>query len=165
MRSAYFNCVDQSEASICFHNFFSGSGSRVCTSVLFVFFMSLHFFENLHFLVFFVFFYFFILYFCTFILFVLSHLVGQSIWTSMQNLESAAKKMTELWVLLYLHTFCTFVICLDYRSIQTSMQNVESVAQKMAVIALGTKVDTYYYIYLLIITRAIVVSKLKLFFF
>ena len=35
---------------------------------------------------------------CTF---VLCHLVGQSIWISMQNLESVAQKMAELWVLLY----------------------------------------------------------------
>ena len=55
-----------------------------------------------------------LLYFCTFCTFVLSHLVGQCIWTSMQNLESVARKMTELWVLLYLCTFfctfCTFVL-------------------------------------------------------
>ena len=53
---------------------------------------------------------------CFFVLFVL--FFGLSIWTSMQNLESVALKMTELWVLLYLCTFfcsfCTFVIYLDY---------------------------------------------------
>jgi hypothetical protein len=53
------------------------------------------------------------LYFCTFCTFVLCHLVWQSIWTSMQNLESVAQKMAELWVLLYLCTFlyfCTFFV-------------------------------------------------------
>ena len=33
------------------------------------------------------------------------------IWTSMQNLESVAQKIAELWVLMYL---ITFVICSEY---------------------------------------------------
>ena len=55
----------------------------------------------------------FFVFFCIFILFVLCHLVRQSIWTSMQNLKSVAQKMAELWVLLYLCTFlyfCTFFV-------------------------------------------------------
>ena len=81
-----------------------------------------------------------LLYFCTFCTFVLSHLVGRCIWTFMQNLESVALKMTELWVLLYLCTFLYFFVLfvllyfcnLFGLSIRTSMQNLESVAQKMA---------------------------------
>ena len=67
----------------------------------------------LHFFIFLYFCTFVLLYFCTFCTFVLSHLVGRCIWTSMQNLESVALKMTELWVLLYLCTFlyfCTFFV-------------------------------------------------------
>jgi len=68
------------------------------------------------FYIFCIFLYFFaFLYFCTFLfctlyfcIFVLCHLVWQSIWTSMQNLESVAQKMAELWVLLYLCTFLYF---------------------------------------------------------
>ena len=64
----------------------------------------------------------------TFCTFVLSHLVGQCLWTSMQNLESVT-----LWVLLYLCTFLYFLYFCNLfgLSIQTSMQNLEYVALKM----------------------------------
>ena len=35
-------------------------------------------------------------------------------WTFMQNLESVAQKMAELWVLMYFLYFFTFVICSEY---------------------------------------------------
>ena len=90
--------------------------------MLFTFFAFFYVFVFLYFCIFvlfcfvlctFVFLYFCIfvfLYFCTF---VLCHLVRQSIWTFIQNLESVAQKMAELWVLLYLCTFlyfCTFFV-------------------------------------------------------
>ena len=68
------------------------------------------------------------LHFCTFCTFLLCHLVGQSIWISMQNLESVAQKMAELWVLLYFLYFCI----LFGLSIRTFMQNLDYVAQKMS---------------------------------
>ena len=72
-----------------------------CTFYIFWFF--LHFYHFLRFLIFVLF-----VLFCTFCTFVLCHLVGQSIWISMQNLESVAQKMAELWVLLYF--FVLFVL-------------------------------------------------------
>jgi hypothetical protein len=47
--------------------------------------------------------------FCIFVLFVLRHLVGQSTWISMQNLESVAQEKAELWVLLYYFVLLYFV--------------------------------------------------------
>ena len=48
-------------------------------------------------------------------------LSGQSIWTSMQNLESVAQKITESWLLLYLRTFFgTFLLFLVVWSIHTN---------------------------------------------
>ena len=63
------------------------------------------------------------------------NLSGQSIRTSMQNLESVAQKTAELlhnYVILN-YVITKFILCnLSGQSIRTSMQNLESVAQKMA---------------------------------
>ena len=67
--------------------------------------------------------------------FKIHNLLGQSIWTSMKNLESVSQKMCRL-------------------SIRTSMQNLESVSQKWA---LGTKEDGHLSI---IYIQAIIQSKL-----
>ena len=69
------------------------------------------------------------------------NLSGQSIRTSMQNLESVAQKMAELlhnYVITYIRNYVItkFILRnLSGQSIRTSMQNLESVA-------LGTKEDT-----------------------
>ena len=92
-----------------------------------------------------------LLYFCTFCSFELSHLFERCIWTSMQNLESVALKMTELWVLLYLCIFCTFFTFLLFKFIWTIHTNFHaksgvSSSKNGWVIALGTKENTIVYI-------------------
>ena len=130
MRSAYFNCVDQSEASICFHNFFSGSGSRVCTSVLFVF---LCLYISLKICIFWSFLYFSTFLFCTSVLLYLLYFL---IW-----LDSPYELPCKIWslylkkclsyesfILLYFLYFCNLLELF----IRTSIQNLKSVAQKLS---------------------------------
>ena len=58
------------------------------------------------------------------------NLSGQSIRTSMRNLESVAQEMAEL---LHNYVITKFILRnLSGQSIRTSMRNLEAVAQKMA---------------------------------
>ena len=98
----------------------------------------------LHFLAFLYFSTFVFFYFCTFCTFELSYLVGRCIWTSMQNLESVALKMTELWVLLYLCTFLYFFVLLWFIwTIHTNFHAKSGVCSSKNgwVIVPGTKED------------------------
>ena len=69
----------------------------------------------------------------TLCVFVLCSLIGQSIWISMQNLESVAQKMAELWVLLYFLYFCNLFVNGCGRSRSTSKRNFGLVAQKVMI--------------------------------
>ena len=60
-------------------------------------------------------------------------LFGQSIWISMQNLESVDQKMAELWVLLYFLYFCNLFVNGCGRSRSTSKRNFGLVAQKVMI--------------------------------
>ena len=70
--------------------------------------------------------------------FILYNLLGQSIRTFMQNLESVPQKMAELLHNYVITLFRNYVITkfilrnLSEQSIRTSMRNLEAVAQKMA---------------------------------
>ena len=108
----------------------------------------------------FLFLYFFILYFYTFCTFVLSHLIGQSIWTSMQNLSYQYFCSYILFC-----TFCTFAIFWTiHRNFHAKsgassffrpwlfcsqnllgQQNLESVTQKIAELTLDPPSPHPYY--------------------
>jgi len=103
----------------------------------------------------FVFLYYFVLlcflYFCTLSLGWTVH-----IWTSIQNLESVAQKMTELWVLMYfLRTFLHFLyFCiLDY-PYELPCKIWICSSKNDWVITLGTKEDTYVLLCLQVIIQS-----------